>query len=429
MTQYHIPAYVIRDHLVSVPLDWNQPDGETIKVFAREVTARGRESDNLPLLVFLQGGPGGKSPRPNEGPGWLSIATKRFRVLLLDQRGTGQSSPVQGRKMATMDGETGGRYLACFRAESIIKDCERIRKTLYDGARWFTLGQSYGGFLTLSYLSFAPEALLGCYVTGGMAGINASAEDIYRHTYPRVAHKNALYFQRYPQDRAALDRLADHLETHDVRLPDDDRLTVRRLQYLGMNLGMSNGFEVIHWLLAEAFCDDGALSDSFLAAIQVETGFDHNPLFAAVHEAIYAQNGARTRWAADRILADLPAFDAKARPILFTGEMIYPWMFDDIRALHPFAAAAHALAEMPLDAPLYDTARLAANEVPVWAAVYTDDMYVDAGLSLKTARGLGNVRMWQTSEFEHNGLRQSPRVLQHLFDMEHDLAGQNHFIG
>ncbi|MDN5787634.1 alpha/beta fold hydrolase [Pseudorhodobacter sp.] len=427
MTPYHIPGYQIRDHLVSVPLDWSRPDAETIKVFAREVTARGREAENLPLLVFLQGGPGGKSPRPNEGPGWLGVATKRFRVLLLDQRGTGRSSPLQGRQMAAMDAETGAQYLACFRADSIIKDCELIRKTLYQGARWSTLGQSYGGFLTLSYLSLAPEGLTGCYVTGGLVGIDATATDIYRHTYPRVAHKNALYFNRYPQDRALVDRLADHLASHDVRLPDGDRLTERRLQYLGMNLGMSNGFEAIHWLLDEAFCDDGALSDSFLAAMQAETGFDHNPLFAAIHEAIYAQNGARTRWAAETVLTEQPAFHANKRPLLFTGEMIYPWMFDDIRALRPFGPAAHALAEMALDAPLYDKARLAANEVPVWAAVYTDDMYVDAELSMQTAKALGNANLWQTSEFEHNGLRQSPRVLEHLFAMEHELAGHNHF--
>ena len=36
-------------------------------------------------------------------------------------------------------------------------------------------------------------------------------------------------------------------------------------------------------------------------------------------------------------------------------------------------------------APLYDLDRLAANEVPVAAAVYFDDMYVDSGLQLDTA--------------------------------------------
>ena len=426
MTRFSIPGYHLRDHSVSVPLDWAKPEGETITVFAREVVSSAGQGKDLPVLVFLQGGPGGKSPRPNEGPGWLKIACQNHRVLLLDQRGTGRSSPVQGRKMAGFaTAEAGARYLACFRADSVVKDCEHIRKTLFEGKRWSTLGQSYGGVLTLTYLSFAPEALERCYITGGMAGIAASAEEIYRHTYPRVAHKNALYFQRYPQDRALVDRLADHLETKDVRLPDGDRLTVRRLQYLGMDLGMSDGFEAIHWLLDEAFCDDGALSDGFLGAMRDKTSFDQNPLFAAIHESIYAQDGAATGWAAERLLAEHPEFGADARPLLFTGEMIYPWMFKDIRALRPFAAASAALAKMPLKAPLYDLARLAGNDVPVFAAVYTDDMYVDAELSRATARGLGNVRLWQTNEFEHNGLRQSPRVLEYLFAMEGGLAGFN----
>ncbi|MGN0112819.1 MAG: proline iminopeptidase, partial [Cellulosimicrobium funkei] len=45
------------------------------------------------------------------------------------------------------------------------------------------------------------------------------------------------------------------------------------------------------------------------------------------------------------------------------------------------------------------------NEVPVEAAVYFDDMFVDAGLSLETAARVGNVRTWVTNEFEHDGLR------------------------
>ena len=418
-----IPGFDTRDQFVDVPLDWATPDGTRIRVFAREVTAPGRMQDDLPVLVFLQGGPGGKSPRPNRGPAWLGVATKRFRVLLVDQRGTGRSTPVQARQFAAMSAESGAAYLSCLRADSVVKDCEHIRKTLFGGARWFTLGQSYGGFLTLTYLSHAPEGLAGCYVTGGMAGIKADAATIYRHTYPRVAHKNALYFSRYPADRALVDRLADRLAAGDVRLPDGDILTVRRLQYLGMELGTVEGFETLHWLLDEAFAGDGELSDSFLGAVRGMTAFDDNPLFAAIHEQIYAQDGAQTAWAAQRVLGEFPEFHAEARPLLFTGEMIFPWMFDEIRALRPFKAAALRLAETPLHAPLYDFARLAENTVPVWAAVYSDDMYVDMNLSMQTARDVGNVRVWLTNEYEHNGLRYSARVLEKLFSMKDNLDG------
>ena len=85
--------------------------------------------------------------------------------------------------------------------------------------------------------------------------------------------------------------------------------------------------------------------------------------------------------------------------------MIYPWMFDEIASLRPFAPAAHALAAREDLPELYDPVVLAANEVPVDAAVYFDDMYVDTDLSLETAAAVGNVRTWVTNEFEHDGLR------------------------
>lgn len=420
---YAIPGCIVTDHKVTVPLDWTCPEGPTITVFARELCTTENRHRDLPVLVFLQGGPGGKSPRPNGGPGWLNVALQRYRVLLLDQRGTGRSSAVQARHFATMGADQGALYLSRLRADSIVKDCEHIRKTLFGGRTWSTLGQSYGGFITLSYLSLAPEGLAECFITGGIPGINATAEQIYDRTYPRVAHKNAIFFDRYPQDRALVERLAQHLRDHEVRLPGGDTLTIPRLQQLGLGLGMSDGMESLHWLLDEAFCDDGNLSDSFLAAVRDQTGFDGNPLFAAIHESIYAQHGDSTRWAAQRRLPT--AFSPDAQSLLFTGEMIYPWMFRDIAALRPYAAAAEALARMPMETQLYDHARLAANEVPLTAAVYTDDMYVDLDLSLQTARKIGNIRLWITNEHEHDGLRASTAVLQRLLSMRDTLDGAN----
>lgn len=56
------PGIRFIDHTVTVPLDHRRPDGATIEVFAREVVADDRTGDDLPWLLFLQGGPGGKSP-------------------------------------------------------------------------------------------------------------------------------------------------------------------------------------------------------------------------------------------------------------------------------------------------------------------------------------------------------------------------------
>ncbi|ATG46169.1 proline iminopeptidase [Celeribacter ethanolicus] len=416
---YSIPGLVLTDHSLAVPLDWSKPEGETITLFAREVVDPMRKHDDLPCLLFLQGGPGGKSNRPQDGtPPWLDVALKQFRVILMDQRGTGRSSPVEGRHMAAFaTAEKGADFLSCFRADSIIRDAEHLRKTLFGGRKWSTLGQSYGGFLTLSYLSFAPEALEACYVTGGLPGLTASADDVYARTFPRVKAKTETFYARYPQDVETVARIADLLTQEDVRLPDGDRLSVERFQTLGMDFGMAPCFENLHWLLDEAFAADGVLSDTFLFEVMTRTGFATNPLFAALQETIYAQSGNVSAWAAQRAREVHPEFAPDQRPLMFTGEMMFPWMFEDIRTLRPFAAATDALARRRFDAPFYDLARLRDNQVPVAAVVYYDDMYVDAGLSLDTAGRVGNLRAWVTNEYEHDGLRRDPRVLQRLFDM------------
>ena len=72
---------------------------------------------------------------------------------------------------------------------------------------------------------------------------------------------------------------------------------------------------------------------------------------------------------------------------------------------------------------LYDPARLAANEVPVAAIVYHDDLYVDAGLSLDTAGEVGNLQHWVTNEFEHDGIRQDGKVFKRLLEMIRENGG------
>ncbi|WP_299952999.1 alpha/beta fold hydrolase [uncultured Modestobacter sp.] len=403
MAGYAIPGALVREHEVPVPLHWGDPDAGTITVFARELVAPDRRDDDLPLLLFLQGGPGGKAPRPTTG-GWLDRALRDFRVVLLDQRGTGRSSRVTGRRISAFpDPADAARHLLAFRADSIVRDAEELRRTVYGGRRWTTLGQSYGGFLTLSYLSTAPEALDRCLVTGGLAGLTAGPREVYRRTWPRVAAKNRQFSARYPADAGRLAAVADRLDAAPVHLPDGDRLTVRRLQTLGHALGTLSGAEELHWLLDEAFDTDSELSDGFLDAVAQRTSYWDNPLYMTLQEVIYASGPGATGWAAEAERG--PEFDADRRPLLFTGEMVFPWMFDEVASLRPFGPAAHALAEVPEFPPLYDPARLADNDVPVDAAVYADDMYVDAGLSLETAARVGNVRTWVTNEFEHDGLR------------------------
>jgi proline iminopeptidase len=415
----------ITDRIVSVPLDWSKPEGMAIGVFVREVVDPTRVSDDLPLLVFLQGGPGGKSPRPTTGsPPWLAEAIKTHRVVLPDQRGTGRSSRIETATMVQFpSGEAAADYLAHFRADSIVDDFEHVRKTLYGGKRWQSLGQSFGGFLTLTYLSRYPEALSASYIAGGLGSLAPSADEVYRRTFPRAAAKTARYYKRFPDDVARFGILADHLADNDVRLPDGDRLSVKRLQTVGIDLGMAPGQQNIHWLVDEAFSAPGKLSDHFLASAMALTSYDGNPLFAALQESIYGHGAGATNWAAEREFKRHPEFAETARPLAFFGEMIFPWMFEEIRSLRPFAAGVNALARRGHHSTLYDAARLAETAVPVAAIVYHDDLYVDAGLSLATAGQVGNLEHWVTNEFEHDGIRQSGNVFKRLVEMVKERGG------
>jgi pimeloyl-ACP methyl ester carboxylesterase len=91
-----IPGLTLVEHEFTVPVDHEEPGGETLTVFAREVIVDAPNARDLPLLVFFQGGPGHEAPRPLAEPparSWLHRALRDYRVLLLDRRGTGRSSP------------------------------------------------------------------------------------------------------------------------------------------------------------------------------------------------------------------------------------------------------------------------------------------------------------------------------------------------
>jgi pimeloyl-ACP methyl ester carboxylesterase len=410
------PGFVTRDHVVSVPLDHSDPASQPIEVFAREVVPPDKATEDLPWLLYLAGGPGGKAPRPVDTSGWLGAALETYRVLLLDQRGTGRSTPLTARTRPDLSPAELAAYIRCFRADSIVADAEVVRRQLLgDESRWDTLGQSYGGFITLAYLSTAPHGLRRAHVTGGLPSLSATAEEVYRRTFPRMARRTHEFYERYPDDQRTIRDLVEHVCSTDVRLPDGDRLTDRRLRLLGHVLGMNSGMERLHWLLEGAW-QGGGLSDGFLLGAHSATAFSDGPLYA-LQEYIYGAPGGSTGWAADRVLTELPEFAADAEPLLLFGEMMFPWMFEEIAALRPFREAAEVLAAHDEWPALYDPEQLARNGVPVAAAVYGDDVYVDRDLSMETAAAIANLRVWATNEHEHDGLREDPEVFRRLADM------------
>ncbi len=389
----HVPGLVLTEHEFQVPLDHDRPDGERITVFAREVAdPAGRDR---PFLVFLQGGPGHEAPRPTgapSAPSWLARALRDYRVLMLDQRGTGRSTPV-----GTLPGMTPRQqadYLKHFRADSIVRDAEFVRAAL-GGDPWSLLGQSFGGFCTVHYLSTAPEGLREALITGGVPPVGLHPDEIYRATYVTMLERNRRYYLRYPGDRDRVRAMHERLDAGEVVLPNGTPLTSRRFRQVGNVLGMSDGAEHLHHLLerdpaSPAFAHDVAAALPFSG---------RNPLYAVIHEASYS-DGFATRWSAARVR---PAeYDEDVT--LFTGEHMYPWTCAEDPGLAPLAEAAELLADHEWPR-LYDADRLRSCEVPCAAAIYAEDAYVDRALSEQTARLLPRMRPWVTNEYEHNGLR------------------------
>ena len=415
------------EHYFTVPLVHSPGDtaatDETITVFAREYSSTAHtaeEASRLPWLLFLQGGPGGRGNRVTSLAGWMKAAARDFRILMLDQRGTGLSTPVERQSLELRgDAVAQAEYLTHFRADSIVADAELIRGLL-GSEPWSVMGQSFGGFCALTYLSFAPEGLREVLITGGLAPLEGPADRVYQATFKRVAARNAEYFRWYPEDRERVTKIVRHLEKTPEFLPSGERLSPERFQMVGSFLGGNTRVDSLHYLLEDAFIDtpDGErLSEAFLEQVRGLVSRAANPLYAVLHESIYGQ-GEATNWAAWRVLEDYPEFEPAADEPLLTGEMVYPWYFEQDPSLAPLRDVAELLAARKDWKPLYDTAVLAANTVPVAAAVYKDDIYVDHGLSLETAAAVRGLQAWVTSDFHHDGIAEDGEgIFKRLFGM------------
>ncbi|CAH6784322.1 Proline iminopeptidase [Vibrio chagasii] len=409
-----------RQHYFELPLDYQAKDGQQIQVFAREVVDLAKDSQELPWLIYFQGGPGFPSPRVSGESGWMKRALQNYRVLLLDQRGTGNSTVISHETLAHLSPDQQAEYLTHFRADNIVRDAEAIREQ-FGVKQWSTIGQSFGGFCTLSYLSLFPKSLQRCYVTGGIPSIEREADDVYRATYKRVEDKNRAFFAQFPQAQAMCREISDYLLNNEVKLPNGQVFTVEQFQLIGINLGAGEANLPMYFTLESAFVEVNGkkqLSYSFLNQMQQEQGYLTNPIYAILHESIYCQ-GTASNWSAHRVREQYPHFNYQSgSEFWFTGEMVYPWMFDQLETLKPLREAANILAEKSDWGTLYNAEQLGKNTVPMACAVYADDMYVELDYSRETLANIPNSKAWITNEYEHNGLRaDGERIVDKLMTM------------
>ncbi|MEN0023323.1 MAG: alpha/beta fold hydrolase [Microbacterium sp.] len=407
-TIHRLLDLAIEEHTLTVPLVWDDPaDTRTIDIFARVVTRDG--GDSLPYLVYLQGGPGHEAPRPfhsSTAPAWLDEALAHYRVVMLDQRGTGLSTPV-GDDDLSRGASAVAEYLTHLRADSIVRDCEAMREHL-GAITWSVLGQSFGGFTTLAYLSTDASSLADVFITGGLSAVGRHPDDVYALCYDKMRDASERYYRRFPEHRDRMRRLVDHADAGDIVLPDGEVVSRSRLRSVGSALGMNEGWQTL-WSLLERDPRSNAFRYDLMNAMPYG---GRNPLYFVFHESSYA-DGHATRWSAERTEPD----DFRDDVTLFTGEHIRRDWTETVPAFQPWREVALELAEFEWPR-LYDRVAIETSGATGAAAVYANDVYVPLEFSMETGRLLPGVELWVTSEHEHNGLRSGP-VLTHLIDLAH----------
>lgn len=394
-------GHEFKEHHVTVPWDYSNPDSGTCDVFAREIIPPGGE--NYPALVYMQGGPGFPAERPAAGlGGLLKAGLTRYRWILLDQRGTGRSHRIDELSDAADFDK-----LHLLRQDNIVRDAERVREHL-GLKKWSLYGQSFGGFIITAYLSMFPESIERAFLTGGLPTTRLGADDLYRATYTKLRARESQFFREIPWAQQRIEEIIDHLDNHEETLPTGERLSSRRFRTIGIELGRGAGFDTLAFLLEEPFRTvrgEKRLRSDFLQDVGQRVTFQGGPLYAAIHESIYGGvvDSTPTNWAAHRVREEFDEFAEDGTWL--TGEHIYPWQFDEDPALRPLKAAAERLAQHPWESSLYDPEVLKDAPAIAAAAVYLDDIFVPFEESMHTACLYRDLRPHVTNKYQHNGVR------------------------
>lgn len=334
-----------------------------------------------------------------------------------------------------------------------MRDLEAVRQCLTAGIddpdkrKWSIFGQSFGGFVALTYLSKYPEGLREVFMTGGLAPISRTPDEVYEALFKKVQQRNEAYYKKFPEDASVVRRIASYLfghPSHAVKLPSGGRLSPKRLLTFGHMFGMHNGLDIVHSMILRMKQDldqYGFLTRPTLDQAETFLTFDSTPIYAILHEAIYCfKDGLSSGWAAQQVgqklvnfewlatgydekyFNNIVAADEKAKPLFFTGEMIFPFMFDDYPELHRMRKVAELLAKYNHWDDLYDEDQLDNNNVPVYAATYIEDMYVEYDLAKETASKVRGIKTFETNAMYHNAIRaRSEEVLQQLFKLRDDV--------
>ncbi|KAG6919040.1 hypothetical protein DXG01_009750 [Tephrocybe rancida] len=417
-THHHMLGSIkVIERFFDLPLDYSDPDGKTIRVFARNMVplekARALEEE---------------AELPYCGPGFEvdmeRVASIAAATLWLDQRGTGLSTPFSADLVSDKTDEEVFQYLTHFRADNIgkpwlslaaiVRDCEAIRNILLgpdldeEHRKWTILGQSFGGFCALTYLSFYPEGLKEVFITAGLPPLVDSPDAVYHALEKRVLARNAVYYEKYPGDIKRVRDILAYIDANRVTLPNGGTLTPSRFLQLGLKFGGSGGIDAVHQIVFRAANDlslFGKLSYRLLQNIEHEQPFDSNPLYAILHEPLYCQ-GRPSNWSAERVIKEYPQHSWGYMKTQDNQSPIFIDMMDDYSGLRALKGVSQLLAEYSDWPQLYDLEQLAKNTVKVTAATF-----VDFDLAQATASAVKNLEQYISNQHQHDALSKETQVV------------------
>ncbi len=153
-------------------------------------------------VIFLHGGPGGGTD-----PGQREFFDPaHYRIILMDQRGCGQSTPHAGLEHNT--------------TWDLVEDIERLRHLL-SIEKWVVFGGSWGSTLALSYAIKHPKAVKALILRGIFLCRREELEWFYQggahHIFPDIWEA---YFDAIPADERS-----DLVQAYYKRLTSTDEKT------------------------------------------------------------------------------------------------------------------------------------------------------------------------------------------------------------
>lgn len=463
--------YAVSKLRFKVPLqhDRTDPNDDFIELTAHMVYAEARSSldtrlnvdwttritddDNdlrdLPIILYLCGGPGADNP-PNRNPAmnqWL--LEHGYSILYMDYRGCGESSPIWANILLQNLYPKGHReianYITQFCQDNIVRDLEAVRQCLSiervtAGGRpikWTILGQSYGGYISLTYLSMFPEGLQEIFITGGLPPCGMNIDDYFRIEYQDIVNQNKKFYTTYLDANILVRRILALIKAIDpinIEMTGRGYLTGQKLLTLGRQFGSKVGFPEVYNLLQRIKRDlehTKKLSLDTIVEFESILHVDERPLYSILLEQTWCSGG-KTRWAAERVAREIEGFDylrlnqdgnycdpsdtPADTPIYFTANTYCRFHYDTHEELIDLKGAAEILAEHEWECP-YDYEMLARNprQVPVYAISFKKDMHLDVGVAVKTAKKVGGLRLVVDPGW-HQDIRYKPaEVLENLF--------------